>query len=147
MRMEDIKAVNKVFIDTSVFIRFFTRDSEEKYHDCEKLFQIVEEGLLAPYTSSVVLMEIIFVLARQYKFPKDKVIESVDKLLQMRNLTLIENTYSLKALRLFEKYNIKYQDCLIAVQLPAKVHLITYDSEFSKVKGLKTATPGDFSNP
>jgi len=133
--------VKKVFIDTSIFIRFFTKDIETKYQECEDFFRLIESGSIKPYTSNIVLMEIIFVLTRQYKFSGTKVGKALEKLLDIRNLTLIEKSDTPKALRLFEKYKIKYADCLISTQIPQKTILITYDSDFLKIKSLKTATP------
>ena len=52
-------AVNKVFLETSFFIRFLTADDEEKFRDCLKLLETIENGKLRPYTSNVVIFEIL----------------------------------------------------------------------------------------
>lgn len=139
--------MTRIFIDTSVFIRLLTSDLKEKYEQSKRLFELVESGKLIPYTSNIVLAEIIFVLTRIYKFPKRNILKDTKVVLQTRNLTLLEETDSLQALKLFRKYNAKYQDCLIATQVPRGVKLVTYDKDFSKMKALlSVATPGQLLN-
>lgn len=135
--------MDKIFIDTSLFIRFFTQDIQEKYVECKSLFEKIEEGKFRPYTSSVVLLEIFFVLTRQYKFNSEVVRNALGEVLQMRNLTLLEKTNMKKALKFYDQYKIKFADCLIAAQLPVKTKLVTYDTEFKKIKGLDWATPAE----
>jgi len=133
----------KIFIETSIFIRFFTKDDESKYEECVNLFSLIKEGKLIPYTSNVVFLEILFILIRLYKFPKSEVIKDLRRILHLRNITLMEKTNTTKALVLWQKHNIKYGDCLIATQVPKGVTLITYDRDFSRLKTLKVATPGE----
>ncbi|HBL52033.1 MAG TPA: hypothetical protein DDZ05_02335, partial [Candidatus Blackburnbacteria bacterium] len=80
---------------------------------------------------------------RLYKFPKLGVIADLQKILQLRNVVLIEKTDTEKALLLFKRHAIKYGDCLISTQVPKSVVLISYDSDFGKIKGLKVSTLSD----
>ncbi|OGK38577.1 hypothetical protein A3F03_00470 [Candidatus Roizmanbacteria bacterium RIFCSPHIGHO2_12_FULL_41_11] len=137
------KISNKIFIDTSVIIRFLTRDDEKKYHSCVQLFTQIEVGRLRPYISNIVIIEVIFVLNRLYQFPKKAVLEAIDKLLKLRNMTVIEKTDSKRSLELFSQINIKFQDCLIATQLPINCTLVTYDQEFKKIKQISSLTPSE----
>jgi len=131
----------KIFIDTSVFIRFLTKDNNEKYEHCVKLFDQIEQGKLRPYISNIVIIEIIYVLHRQYAFPKKIVLDGIEELLNLRNLTVIELTDMKKSLALFLTLNIKFQDCIIATQIPINCSLVTYDEEFKKIKTIKTIIP------
>lgn len=134
----------KVFIDTSVFIRFLTRDNQQKFEDCKKFFELIEDGKLRSYTSNIVILEIQFVLIRIYKFSKDKVLNDINSILDLRNLVLIEKTNTQKALKTFSKHNIKYADCLIATQVPKNTKIVTYDDEFSKIKEIPHSQPANF---
>ncbi len=137
-----IKPLGRIFIDTSVFIRLFTRDLKRESEDCEKLISEIEKGNLLGYISNIVLLEIFFVLTRIYKFKKEVVGRILKSVLKIRNITLIEKTNSRNALKLLDQFKIKYADCLIADQVPQNAILVTYDSEFRKIKRLKLATPG-----
>ena len=134
----------KVFIDTSVFIRFLTQDDPRKFKDCFKFFEKIELGKLRPYTANIVILEIHFVLTRLYKQSKTKVVSDIENLLALRNLTLIDKTDTTKALNLYKRQNIKFADCYIATQVPGTCHLVTYDEEFSKVKTISVKEPKDF---
>ena len=136
----------KIFIDTSILIRFFTHDLQDKIVECERIFEIIKEGKIKPYISNVVYMELVFVLTRQYKFKKNIVVKALEDLLNIRNLTLIEKTNTKQALEFYKKNNIKYGDCLIATQVPKGVILVAYDKDFSKISSLKSITPAEIFN-
>lgn len=136
--------MEKIFLETSFFIRYFTADDRKKFKDCVRLLEIIEkEGKIRSYTSNIVMLEILFVLGRVYKFSKKDVLNAIQKILNLRNHTLIEKTDTERALALFKKYNIKYVDCLIATQLSKDTKLVSYDEEFAKIKTLNTVTPKD----
>ena len=131
----------KAFIDTSVFIRFFTNDDPEKFQDCLEFFEVVESGKIRPYISQVVIFEIVFVLSRLYSFPKEKILLAIDEICNIRNITVIEVTNTRSALDLYGVYSIKYQDCLIVTQIPQGCTLVTYDDEFKRVPTITPRTP------
>jgi predicted nucleic acid-binding protein len=88
-----------------------------------------------------VIAEFLFVLIKQYKYPKIKVIDAAISFLNLRNMTLIESGDTSLALKLYHQYSIKYGDCLIATQVPEKATLVTYDQDFGKIPGLKSQKP------
>lgn len=131
----------KVFLETSVVIRFLTRDDAKKYKDTSRLIEKIQEGKITPYTSNIVITEIIFVLTRLYQFSKDRVLAALTDFLALRNMVLIEKTDTKKAMHYFKKFSIKYTDCLIATQVPEEAVLITYDSDLQKISSLNAKTP------
>ena len=135
--------MDKLFLETSIFIRYFTEDDPRKFQDCVRLLEIIEKGKLRPYTSNIVVFEILFVLTGIYQFSKKDVIEAIKKILTLRNLALIEKTNTKRAIKLFEKYSIKFPDCLIATQIPEGVKIVTYDDDFKKIDGLTSIDPAN----
>lgn len=131
----------KIFVETSVFMRFLTADDPQKFKDCVVFFEKIEQGKIRPYTSNIVILEILFLLTKLYKFPKAKVLRDLNQILSLRNITLIEKADTRRALKMFGQHNIKYADCLIITQIPPKTTLVTYDEDFAKLKAVKTATP------
>lgn len=136
----------RVFIDTSILIRFFTHDLPDKVNECERIFEFIKEGKIKPYISNVVYMELIFILTRQYKFKKNIVVKVLEDLLRLRNMTLIERTNTRQALKVYKSNNIKYGDCLIVAQIPKGMTLVTYDADFSKIPSLISKTPAEIFN-
>lgn len=133
----------KVFLETSFFIRYFTADNKAKFKDCVSLIEIVESGKIRPYTSNIVIFEILFVLTKIYGFAKKESLDAIKKILSLRNITLVETTNTREAIKLFEKYNIKYPDCLISTQAPQGTILVTYDEDFKKIEKLTSADPAN----
>ncbi len=131
----------RVFIDTSIFIRFLTQDDQVRYRDCLEFFKLVENGVIRPYTSNIVILEIIYVLVSLYKFPKVQVLKAIEAILKLRNL-VIYKTDTIKAIEVFQKFKIKYGDCLIASQI-LNLILISYDTEFTKIDWIKVVEPID----
>lgn len=138
--------MDKIFLETSFFIRYFTGDDKKKAEDCSRLLTHVESGKFRPYISNIIIFEILFVLTRIYQFTKKEVLEAIQKILTLRNLTLIEKTNTEEAINLFGKLNIKYPDCLIAGQIPKGAKIVTYDADFSKLPGISASEPADFLN-
>ena len=133
--------MDKIFLETSFFIRYFTADDKKKFQDCVKLLETIENGRFRTYTSNIVIFEILFVLTKIYGFSKKEVLDAVEKVLDLRNLTLIETTKTKDAIKLFNKYNVKNPDCLIATQVPLKTKLISYDQDFQKIKTISSTEP------
>ncbi len=138
--------MQKIFLETSFFIRYFTADDKKKFEDCVNLLETIEnQGKFRPYTSNVVILEILFVLTKVYKISKKDVIEGIQKVLNIRGITLIEKTEIRKAIETFQKLNIKFADCLIATQVQKGTKIVTYDEDFSKIKNISVALPSDFT--
>ncbi|MCJ7826359.1 PIN domain-containing protein [Patescibacteria group bacterium] len=130
----------RIFLDTSVIIRFLTADDVEKFKDCKALFELIEQGSFVPYIANMVIVESIFVLSKLYKFPKNRVVNAMRSLLSLRNCTIVEKTDSETAIGLFASKNVSFGDCMIASQVPVGVQLVTYDTDFSHL-GISSVTP------
>lgn len=133
----------RIFIDTNIFLRFLLDEDSAQHQDSVKLLAAIMEGKFHPYSSNIVIAEIIHVLTRVYKQSKPIVVASIEKLLTIRNLTIIEKTNTEEAVKLYKTFNMKFGDCLIATQVPKRVALVTYDADFFKLKHLRVATPAD----
>lgn len=131
----------KIFIDTNVFVRFLVNDDPKQFQHVKKLFEAIEAGSIKPYTSNIVVLELVYVLTRIYKVKRSKALDDINTLLQLRNLTVVEKSNTKKALKWANEVNIKYADLLIATQVPAEVTLCTYDKEFNKIPNFKVVNP------
>lgn len=135
--------MTKLFLDTNIFLRFFLRDNENQYQNVRKLFTKIEEGAFKPYTSSIVLLELNYVVRSIYKLSIDEVLNYIDAVKKMRGMTIIEKTDSDNAINFYKKYKIKLGDCFIASQIPEEAMLLSYDADFQKVKEIKSLTPDE----
>jgi len=133
--------MKKIFVDTNVWLRFLVAEDKEKFEECKKFLVLNENGKFKIYTSTIVLLEIVYTLSSFYQIDKREIISDIKNILLARNLTLIEKTNFPKALEIFKKFNIKIVDCLIISQIPPKTILCTYDKDFRKVSKIKVFTP------
>lgn len=135
--------MTKIFLDSNIWLRYFLKDNNQ-FESVEKLLNSIEEGKFLPYTSSIVLMEVCFVLSRTYKMTRDEITKYLESILETRNITILEETNSKIAFSYYKKFGIKFSDCLIASQTPKDMVFITYDSDFSKIKSLNVKDPSKF---
>ncbi len=132
--------MKKIFIDSNIWIRLLSADHKQMFADCQTLFHLNQLGKLKLYTSNIVLLETHFVMTKTYGVAISEMTKDLKKILQTRNLTLIEKTNFRKALQLHLKTKVKLADCLIATQLPPNSAICTYDKDFKKLK-IQTTTP------
>lgn len=135
--------MKKLFLDTNIFLRFLLKDNESQYQDVCKLFAKIEEGNFKPYTSSIVFLELNYVVRNIYKLAIDEVLDYIKVVKEMRGMIVIEKTDTDNAISLYKKYKIKLGDCFIASQLPKEAVLVSYDRDFKKIKELQSQMPDE----
>lgn len=136
----------KIFIDTNLWVRFFIQDIQDQYEATRDLLSWVEEGKLKAYTSTIVLLELQYVLQKLYKLSYEGVIEVFEVIQKLRRITIIEKTNFDLALKFYKQYRIKLPDCLIASQLPKDTILISFDEELAKIKEIAVKKPQEVLN-
>lgn len=135
--------MKKVFVDTNVWLRYFMKDNDKQFTETKTFFSNIEEGTYKPYTSSIVLMEIFFVLKSLYKKNNTQILEVFALIQSLRNITIIEKTDWQYAIKSLKETRVKFSDCLIASQIAEGMTLVSYDQEFKKFKSIQTQTPGE----
>lgn len=135
--------MTKIFLDTNIWLRYFLKDHQKQYDDTFLLISSIEEGNFRAYTSSIVFLELHFVLKKIYSFSDVDVEDIFSTIEQTRGITIIEQTNYKKALMWYKRYKIKFADCLIASSLSKDMTLVTYDREFMKLKNLSVKKPND----
>lgn len=139
--------MNKVLVDTNIWLRYFAKDDRGQHAECKSFFDLVDEGKIMPYVSNVTLMELAYTLQTFYKFEKNRIGAVLGEVLKTRNITILERTYSPKAMIDLVVTKVKYQDCLIAGQLKKGMKLVSYDKDFDKLIPGKRKEPKDMSSP
>lgn len=77
--------VKRIFIDSNIFLNILLEESED-YKASVKLLKDVENNKFTAVTTLLNIMEILFVLRRIYKENDKEIIESVEKLFEIKNL-------------------------------------------------------------
>jgi len=137
------RSFRKIFLDTNVWLRFIVADNNEQYKRSRKLIQLIEQGYFKPYASTIVFLEVYYVLTSFYEVGKKEAVRILGKLFKTRGLTILKQTDIRAALNLHSKYKIKLSDCLILTSLPKDVVFITWDKDFKRVKDLICLSPAE----
>lgn len=72
--------------DTSVVVRYLTRDDEPLYLRAKEFFDNVRVGSIKAVIIESVIAECIYVLTKIYKVPKQKAAESLSDILHYRGI-------------------------------------------------------------
>lgn len=134
----------KVLFDTNIWIRYVIKDNQKQFEEAKSLVEANEAGFIKLYSSSIIFLEISYVLKNLYHFQFKELWEVMEGIRQTRDITMLQNTDLEKALSLYKTYRIKFSDCLIASQLPKDMILTTFDLEFKKIKEITSQTPKEF---
>jgi predicted nucleic-acid-binding protein len=98
---------DRVVLDTSALIRFFTLDDENKAQKVKVLLESTRELVLI---ESVVL-ELVFTLLKVYKLQKSDVVEIIQFLASRPNMVITPELQ--KAMELYQNNNLSITDCLV----------------------------------
>lgn len=135
--------MKKIFFDTNLWIRWLLHDNPHQFEQVKSLLTSNESGEIQIYTSSIVILEVSYVLKSVYEFKFEEIVESLEGIQTIKNITILENTNIQLALEFFKTYKIKLSDCFIASQITTNMILCSFDVELAKIKEIKIKTPGD----
>jgi len=124
----------RVFVDTNVLVRYVIQDDIKKFEQVKGFFEAVSRGEVVLYLSSVVLLEMAFVLKSVYRKETEEIVKVVKRLVKTRGCVIVDKTSLKLALEYLDKYKVKFSDCLIASSIPKGVKVFSYDSDFKKMK-------------
>lgn len=135
--------MKKRFIDTNLFLRYFTRDDETKAALVLQLLQRVERGEEQLITSPLVIFETIFTLEKFYKVPKGEIQDLMLPLLSLKRLELPAKQIYQQALDIYVQYPISFTDAFNVAFMNDKdiKEIYSYDTDFDKIKEIKRITP------
>jgi predicted nucleic-acid-binding protein len=124
------------FIDTNIFLRVLVQENKTSFEDCFKILEMIKYGEIKAFTNSLVLAEINWVLSGLYKFSKEKTVEAIRSILNLKNLKIIDKSEPQEGINLYEKNKVKFIDALIAANdliLKKEAKIISYDKDFDKM--------------
>jgi uncharacterized protein len=127
------------FVDTNIFIRYFTRDDPEKAQACLRLFEQANHNQVTLTTSESVIAEVVFILSsrRLYNLSRQAVRMRLYPILSLQGLRLAHKRQYLRALDLYSSNNIDFEDAL-SVAFMERNHiaeLYSYDQDFEPIEG------------
>ncbi len=136
--------MTKAILDTNIFLQILIRDDEKKAKESLNLIDTALEKNLSLHVPSIVILEIVFVLERQYKLSKKKVKDIIEPILNTTQLKIEKKDLLQRALELYEEKNIKFADAYIySWGVDQGIQTIyTYDErDFKRIEGLLIKKP------
>ncbi len=133
------------FIDTNIFLRFLLADNAVMHEESASFLTEVGAGRVRGCTGSVVIAELYWVLLKIYHLDAEDVLHSVAVIGSIPKLESSDAFHVLKAVKLAQKHNVKFADCIIAsnpLLQSGKMAIISYDKDFDKL-GVKRLEPKD----
>lgn len=125
------------FIDSNIFLRTLIKEDEKSFKECYQFLNLVQENKIKAFTSSLILAEINWVLESFYKFKKSEIIKALKSILNLKGLKIVDKTKPILAVEIFQNFNVKFIDALIASNLQVfkkQAIVISYDKDFDKMK-------------
>jgi uncharacterized protein len=131
------------FIDTNLFLRYLTRDDEDKAQKVLNLLKRVEENEEKVITSPLVIFEVIFTLESFYKVQREEIKELLSPILDLRGLKLLDKGIYRQALDIYTQNKISFADVFNAAFAIKKgiKEIYSYDKHFDKLEGIERVIP------
>lgn len=105
----------RVFVDTNVFLRFFTRDDTGQHAHAAALFRAADSGKITLRTGPPVLFELAWTLRSAYRVARPATFEVIEAILAMAALELTDRSLVEKALARARAGKAEFADAYIAV--------------------------------
>jgi len=124
------------FLDTNIFLRVLIREEQQTHSDCLSLLKAVKDGKIHAVTSDLVLAEVAWTLNSYYRFPRERTVQALESIVQLRNLEFSSFPDRFLTLQLYRSHPVKYIDAAIAAlpQLQAQTwELVSYDQDFDRL--------------
>lgn len=131
------------FLDTTIILRYLTRDDVDKAEKALDLLLRVERGEEKVITSPLVIFEIIFTLQKMYRVPRQKISELVLPIIFLRGLHLPDKEAYSRAFDLYITKNISFADAYNAsYMLSEKIRdIYSWNTDFDKIDGITRIEP------
>lgn len=128
--------MNYIILDTNVIIRLLTEDDKVKQEKAALLFEKIKEGKVTAFIHDVIFAEVIFVLVSKklYAVPKKTIQAILIPIVNLPNIKFYRKKNIKRALELFVKYDLDFEDALIAAYAEkGKNEIFSFDRDFEKI--------------
>ena len=100
-----------ILLDTNYILRFLLRDDEEMYQIAKNVIQNSK-----CFINNEVIAEVVYVLLKVYKVPKDKIENSLKKFIFLPNINTNSKKYIAEALKIFSRKNLDFVDAILCAK-------------------------------
>jgi predicted nucleic acid-binding protein len=127
--------MSAVFVDSNVFLRFFTRDDEPQAKKADELFRKAATGEIQLVTGPPVLFELAWTLRAAYRLSQEEILDILSAVVAHPGLRLTDAHVVPGAIALARQSGIDFADAYIAVA-----------AQFAGTQAVATFNQKDFSH-
>jgi predicted nucleic-acid-binding protein len=126
-------------VDTNVLVRYIVADDEDQTRRAaaflEGAISVDDPG----FVSVVVLVELVWVLERSYRFSSDEVAGAIESVLRAGPLRIDRRAEVVEALGVFQTKQGSFADALIATlaERAGCAHVVTFDRKAARLPGFR----------
>lgn len=115
-------------VDANIVLRYFLKDNIEQFKKAEKILE-ENEVLIAPE----IIAEIIYVLQKMYKVPREKIKDKLQELISNENVHIDNYEIQMEMLNIYGASNLDYADCLLySISKHTGYEISSFDEELLK---------------
>ena len=103
------------FVDSNVFLRFYTADDLKQQAEAREIFLKAKAGEFELFCGPPVFFEIAWVLNSRYKVPLAEILDKLEAILAIPNLHVLDDDYVKRAISLARENSQSYPDAYIAI--------------------------------
>ncbi len=122
-------------LDTNVLIRYIVQDDPNQAKIATRLIESKCTPDMPGYISFIVLVEVVWVLARAYGYSRDVIFRVLQQILSTAELVVENHTIAWLALSDYQNSSSNYSDCLVG-----RIHqeqgcetTVTFDKKAARV--------------
>lgn len=127
-----------IAVDTNILVRFFAQDDPIQCAAADKLMRSLSAADPA-WVSHAVLLELVWVLTRIYRFDQPAMIRILDSILGLEQLRIEQIDTVHSALRDYRAGKADFSDCLIAASAKTAgcARTVTFDQIAARDAGME----------
>jgi len=129
--------MERYFVDSNVFLRYYGKDDRKQTEDAESLFLRARKGEIEIFCGPPVFFEIAWVLKTFYGLPNTTIIDTLESMLSIPNFTVFDVDYVMHAIEFARKHSCGFADSYIAVVARDKnMGIATFNNKHFKKSGV-----------
>ncbi len=125
-----------------MLVRYLTQDDPAQARLANEVIDGVITADQRCYICQTVLVELIWVLRRAYRFPRPVILDALEKILVVRHFEIESKDTVWRALALLKTHDADFSDCLISVkdQAAGCIETVTFDHQAAILEQMRLLT-------
>lgn len=124
------------FIDANIILRLLITEDKDMSKKSLDILEQIENQRFYGNINSLVIHEILYVLDKIYKVPREDIVKDITKIVSINNLKILDITKEslMKILNKYSKSKLDFADILYnQICIDNNFDILSYDKDFDKL--------------